>query len=104
VAALEAPVSAVTAQLSVTVPVNELPGVTVMVAVLPLVAPGVTVRLPLLERVKLALVPQVGHCQKSPQPARSVAAANNPTQHPIFIAAPRTQYSGYTRTRSPTLF
>jgi hypothetical protein len=103
VAALVAPVGAVTAHVSVTVPVNELPGVTVMVAVLPLVAPGVTVMLPLLESEKLVVL-LLGACQKFPQPARSVAAANNPIQRPIFIAAPRTQYSGYTRTRSPTLF
>jgi hypothetical protein len=101
VAALEAPVGAVTAQLSATVPVNVLAGVTVMVAVP--VEPWATVMLPLLERVKLALFPP-GACQKSPQPARSVAAANNPAQRPIFIAAPRTPYSGYTRNHSPTLF
>jgi hypothetical protein len=87
VAALEAPVGAVTAQDSVTVPVNELAGVTVMVAVLPVVAPGVTVMLPLLVRLKLP-PPPLGACQKSPQPARSVAAANNPAQRPIFISAP----------------
>jgi hypothetical protein len=103
VAALEAPVGEVTAQDSVTVPVNVLAGVTVMVAVLPVVAPGLTVMLPLLVRVKLPLFPP-GASQKSPQPARSVAAANNPIQRPIFIAAPRTQYSGYTRNHSPTLF
>ncbi len=104
VAALVAPVGAVTAQVNVTVPVNELPGVTVMVAMLPVVAPGVTVMLPLLERLKPVLLVLLGACQKSPHPARSVAAANNPIQRTIFIAAPRTQYSGYTRTRSPTLF
>jgi hypothetical protein len=93
----------VTAQVSVTVPVNELVGVTVMVEVPLLAAPELTVMLPLLESVKLVLL-LLGACQKFPQPARSVAAANNPIQRPIFIAAPRTQYSGYTRTRSPTLF
>jgi hypothetical protein len=93
----------VTAQVSVTVPVNELPGVTVMVEVPLPAAPELTVMLPLLVSVKLVLL-LFGACQKSPQPARSVAAANNPIQRPIFIAAPRTQYSGYTRTRSPTLF
>jgi hypothetical protein len=98
-AALEGEV--VTEQESATVPVNELAGVTVMVAVP--VAPWPTVMLPLLESEKLLLL-LLGACQKSPQPARSVAAANNPIQRPIFIAAPRTQYSGYTRTRSPTLF
>jgi hypothetical protein len=86
VAALEAPVGAVTAQLSETVPVNELPGVTVMVAVP--VAPWATVMLPLLERAKLPLPPS-GACQKSPQPAINGAAASNIHAHlPIFITAP----------------
>jgi hypothetical protein len=49
VAALVAPVGEVTAQLSVTVPVNELPGVTVMVDVP--VEPADTLMLPLLVRV-----------------------------------------------------
>jgi hypothetical protein len=49
VAGLEAPVGAVTAQLSVTVPVNELAGVTVMVEVP--VEPALTVMLPLLVSV-----------------------------------------------------
>ena len=85
VAALEAPVGAVTAQLSETVPVNELPGVTVMVAVP--VAPWATVMLPLLLRVKLLLPP--GACQKSPQPANNgTAASNNHAHLPIFITAP----------------
>jgi hypothetical protein len=85
VAALEAPVGAVTAQLSETVPVNELPGVTVMVAVP--VAPWATVMLPLLLRVKLLLPP--GACQKSPQPANNGAAASNNRAHfPIFIPTP----------------
>jgi hypothetical protein len=75
-------------QLSVTVPVNELDGVTVMVEVSPLVAPGATVMLPLLVRAKLVFVLS-GSCQKSPQPARSGAAAsNNHAYCPIFIAAP----------------
>jgi hypothetical protein len=56
VAGLVAPEGAVTAQVSVTVPVNELPGVTVMVAVLPLVEPGLTVMLPLLASEKLVLL------------------------------------------------
>jgi hypothetical protein len=85
VAALEAPVGAVTAQLSVTVPVNELPGVTVMVAVP--VEPWATVMLPLLERLKPVVL--LGACQKSPQPAKNGAAASNNRAHfPIFIAAP----------------
>jgi hypothetical protein len=92
--------SLVIAQLSVTVPENEFEDTTVIVAV-PL-EPGLTVRLPLLESEKLVL--PLGACQKFPQPATSVAAANNPAQRPIFIAAPRPQYSGYTLTRSPTLF
>jgi hypothetical protein len=54
VAALEAPEGAVTAQASVTVPVNELAGVTVMVEVPD--EPALTVMLPLLLRVKLLLL------------------------------------------------
>jgi hypothetical protein len=82
----------VTAQLSVTDPVNELPGVTVMVEVLPVAAPGATVMLPLLARVKLVLPPP-GACQKSPQPARKpastgAAANNNRADLPIFITTP----------------
>ena len=88
VVGLVAPVGAVTEQLSVTVPVNELPGVTVIVAVLSEVAPALTVMLPLLVRVKLVLLLPFGACQKSPHPASSRAAANNPAQRPIFIAAP----------------
>jgi hypothetical protein len=87
VAALEAPVGAVTVQLSVTVPVNELPGVTVMVAVP--VESWATVMLPLLERLKPVVVLVFGACQKSPQPATNGAAASNNHAHfPIFIAAP----------------
>jgi hypothetical protein len=41
----------VTAQVSATVPVNEVAGVTVMVDVLPVVAPGASVMLPLLVSV-----------------------------------------------------
>ena len=51
VVAYEAPDGAVTAQVSATVSLNELDGVTVMVEVLPLVAPGATVMAPLLESV-----------------------------------------------------
>jgi hypothetical protein len=104
VAALVAPVGAVTAQLSVTVPVNELPGVTPITEVPLPAAPALMVMLPLLERLKPVVLLLSGACQKSPQPARSVAAANNPTQRPIFIAAPFAPSSGYTRNRSPTLF
>ena len=50
VVGLVAPVGElVTEQVRDTVPVKVLDGVTVMVAVLPLVAPGFTLRLPLLE-------------------------------------------------------
>jgi hypothetical protein len=88
VVGLEAPDGeVVTAQVSVTVPVNEFVGVTVMVEVL--VAPGLTVMLPLLVSVKLVLLPPLGACQKSPHPARSGAAASNSLAHcPSFIAAP----------------
>jgi hypothetical protein len=62
----------------------------------------------LLERVKpLVLLQEVqgGGCQKSPQPPRNGAAASNShANFPILIAAPRTQYSGYTRNRSPSLW
>jgi hypothetical protein len=74
----------VTAQVNVTEPENELPGVTVMVS-LP-GDPEVTAMLPLLESVK-PVVPLFGACQKLPQPAKS-AAAINPAQLPILITAP----------------
>jgi hypothetical protein len=74
----------VTAQVSVTVPVNELPGVTVIVSVL--LDPNATATLPLVVSAKLvALV--FGDCQKFPQPAISAAAAVNPAQITILIAA-----------------
>ena len=82
----------VTAQASETVPVNVLDGVTVMLDVLPVAAPGATVMLVgLPARVKEELLlPPLGACQKSPHPARSGAAAsNNFAQLPIFITAPR---------------
>jgi hypothetical protein len=82
----------VTAQVSVTVPVKELPGVTVMVEV-PVVEPELMVMAPLLVSVKLVLLLPPGACQKSPQPDRSAAAANNPAQRPIFIVAPLAQFS-----------
>jgi hypothetical protein len=89
-AALEGVV--VTAQLRVTVPVKELPGVTVMVEVP--VEPGLTLMLPLLESVKLLLLVLPGACQKSPQPATSGAAASNNHDHfPIFIATPLAPHS-----------
>jgi hypothetical protein len=109
---LETPDGAlVTAQVSVTVPVNEFVGVTVMVDVPLLPALELTLMLVgLLERLKLLFPP--GACQKSPQPASSIAAANNPAQRPIFIAAPFAPSSGcviqrnpitdYTYTRAPS--
>jgi hypothetical protein len=101
----------VTAQVSVTVPVNELPGVTVMVEV-PVEA-CVTVMLPLLLREKL-LLPAFGFCQKSPQPAKNGVAASNTSAHfPILIAAPlklssgcvvsRNLHSGYRLDAHPVL-
>jgi hypothetical protein len=81
-------------QVSVTVPVNELPGVTVMVEA-PL-APGVTFMLPLFVRVKLVLLSLPGACQKSPQPTRSGAAASSNRAHfPILIAAPLRMFSSF---------
>jgi hypothetical protein len=83
----------VTAQESVTVPVNEPDGVTVMAAVLPVVAPGASVIAPPLVREKEELplpLPPLGACQKFPHPARNGAAASiNLAHFPIFIAAPR---------------
>ena len=88
----------VTAQVSETVPVNEFAGVTVIVDVLLVVAPGATVMLAGLgERVKLALPlpppPPLGGCQKSPHPASkptgiAAAAGNHHPHFPAFIAAP----------------
>jgi len=96
VAGLDAPEGAVTEQESATVPVNELDGDTVMTAVLPLVAPGFTTMVPLLEREKLVL-PLPGFCQKFPQPDKpatnSAAASNNHVRFPIIIAAPLVPYS-----------
>jgi hypothetical protein len=98
---LETPDGAlVTEQVNATVPVNELVGVTVMIDVPLLPALELTVMLVgLLERLKL--VPPPGACQKSPQPARSVAAANNPAHVPIFIAAPLVSSSGCVIHRNP---
>jgi hypothetical protein len=98
VAALVALAGPLTEQVRSTVPVNEFSGVTVMVEVLPVVAPGPTVKLPLLEREKLVLV-LLGACQKLPHPARRGRAARKSQAHlacPIparliaahFIAAP----------------
>jgi hypothetical protein len=79
-----APDGGVTAQVRATVPVNELDGVTVTVAVV--LAPAATVTLPLLERVKLVLP---GACQKFAQPVvRNPAVSNSPAHILTFIAAP----------------
>jgi hypothetical protein len=99
-------IEVVTAQLRVIVPENELPAVTVMVEVSPLVAPGLTRMLPLLVSVK-PLLPQVGHCQKSPHPVRKkakngVAASINLDQLPIFIAAPFALRSGHEFFQNPS--
>jgi hypothetical protein len=81
----------VTAQVSVTVPVKELPGVTVIVEV-PVVEPELMVMAPLLLSVKLVVL-LLGACQKFPQPATSgVAASNNRANLTIFIAAPLAQF------------
>jgi hypothetical protein len=82
----------VTAQVSVTVPVNELPGVTVMVSV-----PGdpeEAVMLPLLESAKPVVLLVFGASQKFPQPAKSTAAIN-PAQLPILITTPYTPHTGH---------
>jgi hypothetical protein len=74
----------VTEQVSATAPVNELDGVTVIVAV-PL-DPGLTLRLPLFERVKLLLL---GASQKPLHPASPVVTASSSHPHiPTLIAAP----------------
>jgi len=83
----------VTAQERVTVPVNELDGVTVMVVV-PVAAPGLTVMLPLFDKEKLVVVLLLGACQKSPHPARmlprGIATRSDASlaHFPSFIAAP----------------
>jgi hypothetical protein len=83
---LTAAVGEATVQDSVTVPLNEFEGVTVMVDVLPVVAAGLTEIFPLLVSVKLVLPP--GASQKSPQPARIGAANSNSLAHfPIVIAS-----------------
>ena len=86
VAGLVAPLGdVVTAHVSPTVPVKELDGVTVIVEVLPLVAPGLMVMLPLFERVKLLLPLEL--LQKPAQPVMSGAAASSRrAQFPVFIA------------------
>jgi hypothetical protein len=75
----------VSAQVSATVPVKELPGVTVMVEVP--VEPGLTVRLPLLARVKLAEL--LGASQKPAQPDSSGTTASSIHTHfDLFIDPP----------------
>jgi len=86
-------IEVVTAQLSVTVPENELPAVTVIVEVAELLRP--TRMLPLLVNVKLLLV---GASQKPAQPVRKqvkngAVASNNFVQLPILIAAPFAPFS-----------
>jgi hypothetical protein len=82
----------VTAQVRETAPVNEFDGVTVMVEVFPLVAPGLTEIVALLVSAKLVLL--LGACQKLLHPARNGATDNNSHAHlPIFIAAPSTPLS-----------
>jgi hypothetical protein len=84
VVGLTAPDGEVTAQLSVTVAVNEFDGVTVIVEVPEL--PALKVMLPLLVSVKSLLF---GDCQKSPQPTTRGATASISLAHlPILIAAP----------------
>jgi uncharacterized membrane protein len=83
----------VTGQLNVTVPVKELPGVTAMVEV-PLWPWATVMLVGLAVSVKLVALLVLGACQKSPQPATNAAAANNPAQDPILIAAPLAPLSG----------
>lgn len=76
----------VTTHVRVTEPVNEFAGVTVMVAVFPVVAPALVLRVPLLLSEKLLLpVSPAGVCQKSPHPDaktnKSGAAENNRLAH-----------------------
>jgi hypothetical protein len=93
VAGLLALVGALTEHVRLTVPVNELAGVTVMVEVLPDVAPGLMEMLPPLEREKL--VPLLGASQKPLHPARSGRTTRKNPAHLAFlilsrlIAAPR---------------
>ena len=94
VAGLMAPEGAlVTEQESVTVPLNELAGVTVMVEVLPLVAPGATEILPLALSVKL-LPELLGASQNPAHPTTKLtisgAAVKTKLLHlPALIASPR---------------
>ena len=79
----------VTEQVRATVPVNEPAGVMEMEEVLPVVAPGATLILPLLESVKLLLV--LGGCQNPEQPTakatiNGTAASNGRRHFPVIIA------------------
>jgi hypothetical protein len=79
----------VTEQVRATVPVNELAGVMEMEEVLPVVAPGATLILPLLESVKLLLV--LGGSQNPEQPTakatiNGTAASNGRRHFPVIIA------------------
>ena len=102
VVGLEAPEGEVTAQVSATVPVNELDGVTVMVEVPDELALNVRL-VGLLESVKLVL--PLGASQKSPQPAKPATngetASNNHARIPIFIAAPLAPFSAAALRLSP---
>jgi hypothetical protein len=87
-----APVGAlVTEQLSVTVPVNELPGVTVTVTALE-VAPGATVTLAgLAVTLNPVVVEVLGASQKSPHPVRkqsATGAAASIQREPFTILIP----------------
>jgi hypothetical protein len=86
-----------TAHVSATAPVNVLDGVTVMVEVLPVAAPGATVTLPLLLRVNLLELP--GGSQKCEHPVTKQVAARpmmmgaaistTRLPMPIIIASPQ---------------
>ena len=84
----------VTAQERVTVPVNELDGVTEIVVVLPVASPGLTVMLPLFDKEKSVVVVLAGACQKSPHPASrpltgiATSSDANLAHLPNLIAAP----------------
>jgi hypothetical protein len=101
VVGLTAPEGALeTVQATFTVPVKEFAGVTVMVAVLPEVAPGATVRLPLLEREKLVLVVLVefGFTQNPAHPVTKGAANSNTCVHfPNFMLQPHSSNQQYAR-------
>ena len=77
----------VTAQVSATVPLNELDGVTVIVELLPALAPGLlTVIVPLLERVKSE--EPIGFQKPLQLNSSRGAASANPVRFFNLIAAP----------------